>query len=156
MVAIIVVGPKDLPKMLRAFGKTVGTLKRMAREFQGQFTEALEESELNDLKKDISNASKIDPLEDARRSMQEFQKSVADSIDEKAKAVEVNAAVEDVATKPTTKKTAAKKATKKASTTKTDASKTKAVRKPATTTKARTTTTAGKTKTPTKTSRAKT
>src|SRR6185295_3515459 len=50
VVAIVVIGPKDLPGALRAFGRWTGKLKRMARDFQGQFSEALREAELDDLK----------------------------------------------------------------------------------------------------------
>ena len=39
-VAIIVVGPKDLPGMLRQFGKAIGNVKRLAGDFQRQFNDA--------------------------------------------------------------------------------------------------------------------
>jgi len=52
-VALVVIGPKDLPKAMRAVGQTVGKLRRMAGEFQGQFNEAMREAELHDLKKQV-------------------------------------------------------------------------------------------------------
>ena len=50
-VALIVIGPKDLPKALRTVGKMTGKIRRMAAEFQGQFNEAMREAELDDVKK---------------------------------------------------------------------------------------------------------
>ena len=41
VVAIIVIGPKDLPKVLRAFGKTIAKMRGMAREFQGHLDQAM-------------------------------------------------------------------------------------------------------------------
>ena len=56
VVMIVVVGPKDLPKMLRTFGKTATKLRSMAGDFQKQFNEALKEAELDDVKKSIEFA----------------------------------------------------------------------------------------------------
>lgn len=55
IVALIVIGPKELPSVLRTVGKTVTKLRRMAGEFQGQFNEALREAELSDIRTDIGN-----------------------------------------------------------------------------------------------------
>jgi sec-independent protein translocase protein TatB len=52
-VALIVIGPKDLPKALRTVGNMVGKIRRMASEFQGQFNEALREAELDDVKRQL-------------------------------------------------------------------------------------------------------
>jgi len=54
-VALVVIGPKDLPKALRTVGQTVGKIRRMASEFQGQFNEAMREAELADLKKQVED-----------------------------------------------------------------------------------------------------
>ncbi len=51
--AIVVIGPKDLPRVMRLVGQWTGKLKRMAGEFQGQFNEALREAELEDVRKDV-------------------------------------------------------------------------------------------------------
>lgn len=71
-VAIIVVGPKDLPAMLRAVGKTVGNVKRMAGDFQRQFDNALKEAELDEVK-NLAKGKGLDPLEDVKKSTREFQ-----------------------------------------------------------------------------------
>lgn len=55
IVALIVIGPKELPTVLRTVGRTVTKLRRMAGEFQGQFQEALREADIADMRKEISN-----------------------------------------------------------------------------------------------------
>ena len=55
IVALIVVGPKDLPMLLRTLGKYVGMIRRQAAEFRSQFDEAMRDSELADLKRDVEN-----------------------------------------------------------------------------------------------------
>lgn len=54
VVALVVVGPRDLPGLLRTVGKTIANLRRMASEFQGQFNEAMREAELDDLKREVT------------------------------------------------------------------------------------------------------
>ena len=61
VVALIVIGPKELPAVLRAIGQWTAKIRRMAAEFQGQFQEALREAEMADLKKEV------DSLGDAAR-----------------------------------------------------------------------------------------
>ena len=73
IVALIAIGPKELPTVLRSLGHWMGKIRRMANEFQGQFQEALREAELTDLKKhaeDISSSvSNFDPLADTQKEM---------------------------------------------------------------------------------------
>lgn len=57
VVALVVIGPKELPGVLRAVGRMVGKARRMASEFQGQFNEALREAEMADLKKSFDEVS---------------------------------------------------------------------------------------------------
>lgn len=54
-VALVVIGPKDLPKAMRTVGQVVGKVRRMASEFQGQFNDAMREAELHDLKKQVED-----------------------------------------------------------------------------------------------------
>jgi sec-independent protein translocase protein TatB len=58
VIAVVFVGPKDLPRMLRAFGKTMGRMRRMAGDFQRQFNDALKEAELDDIKKSVEAVGK--------------------------------------------------------------------------------------------------
>ena len=55
VVAIIVIGPKDLPKVLRAFGNTIAKMRGMAREFQGHLDQAMKETGFEDVKKEFDN-----------------------------------------------------------------------------------------------------
>ena len=69
VVAIVVIGPKDLPRVLRSLGRWTGQVKRMARDFQNQFNEALREAELDSVKKDIEDIVKVDPMAEVRTEM---------------------------------------------------------------------------------------
>jgi len=53
VVALLVVGPKDLPALLRTVGRYMGIIKRHAAEFRAQFDEAMREAELEQLKKEV-------------------------------------------------------------------------------------------------------
>ncbi|MFZ2017165.1 MAG: Sec-independent protein translocase protein TatB [Methyloceanibacter sp.] len=55
VVAIVVVGPKDLPRLMRTFGHYAGKLRRAASDFQRQFEEAMRETELEEVKKAIES-----------------------------------------------------------------------------------------------------
>jgi sec-independent protein translocase protein TatB len=55
VVAIVVVGPKELPRLMRTFGHYAGKLRRAASDFQRQFEEAMRESELDEVRKNIEN-----------------------------------------------------------------------------------------------------
>ncbi|MDQ0999296.1 sec-independent protein translocase protein TatB [Phyllobacterium ifriqiyense] len=67
VVLIVVVGPKDLPKMLRAFGKATTKFRATAGEFRKQFDEALKEAELDDVRGIINDAKSLDPRNDIRK-----------------------------------------------------------------------------------------
>lgn len=63
IVALIVIGPKELPRVLRQVGQAVAKLRGMAAEFQGQFMEAMREAELSDLREEaakLAASAKID------------------------------------------------------------------------------------------------
>ncbi len=59
-VTLIVVGPKDLPKLLNKVGKTIGKIKHISREFYDQINESAEIEEINSLKNDIYKHSGLD------------------------------------------------------------------------------------------------
>jgi sec-independent protein translocase protein TatB len=77
MVALIVIGPKELPGTLRMLGQWMGKVRRMAGEFQNQFQDAIREAELHDLKKEVDDMAakatsytQFDPLDDVRREIE--------------------------------------------------------------------------------------
>ena len=57
VVALIAIGPKELPGVLRMVGQWVAKAKRMAGDFQGQFNEAMREAEMADIKKTFDDAA---------------------------------------------------------------------------------------------------
>ena len=69
IVLIVVVGPKDLPPMLRAFGKMTSKMRTMAGEFRGQFDEAMREAELDDVKKTLNEARNLNPMSQIKDAM---------------------------------------------------------------------------------------
>jgi len=76
IVALIVIGPKELPRVLRQFGQTVGKLRRMAAEFQSQFMDAVKEAELDGIREDLTNMvdqakieTTFDPIHTIRREL---------------------------------------------------------------------------------------
>jgi sec-independent protein translocase protein TatB len=77
VVAIVVIGPKDLPKAMRTVGRWSGKMRRMARDFQNQFNEALREAELDEVKKEVQSLAKIDPLAEVKSDLKKVETSVA-------------------------------------------------------------------------------
>lgn len=73
IVALVVIGPKELPRVLRSVGQGIGKLRRMAGEFQGQFNEALREAELSDFKDNVASLKNdlAGLATDARNSLSE-------------------------------------------------------------------------------------
>lgn len=64
IVALVVIGPKELPGVLRGIGQMMSKVRRMASEFQGQFNEAMREAELDDLRKQAEKLNMtVNPLE---------------------------------------------------------------------------------------------
>lgn len=69
IVLILVVGPKDLPRVLRTFGRSMTKLRSMAGEFRSQFDEALKEAELDDVRKTVNDARKLNPARELRDAL---------------------------------------------------------------------------------------
>jgi sec-independent protein translocase protein TatB len=78
VVMIVVVGPKDLPNMLRTFGRTAAKLRAMAGDFQKQFNEALKEAELDDVKSSIDSIRGLNPMNEVRKQLNPFEQAAAD------------------------------------------------------------------------------
>ncbi len=77
VVALIAIGPKELPGVLRMVGQWMGKVRRMASEFQGQFQEAMREAEMADIKKQVdditntaSTVTNFDPLGDISKQFE--------------------------------------------------------------------------------------
>lgn len=75
IVLVVVVGPKDLPRMLRTFGRTTNKLRSMAGDFRKQFDDALKEAELDEVKDLVSDARKLDPTAEIRKQLDPMKKA---------------------------------------------------------------------------------
>ncbi|MGH7123135.1 MAG: Sec-independent protein translocase protein TatB, partial [Stellaceae bacterium] len=69
IVALVVIGPKDLPKVLRALGKWAAKARAVAREFQHSIDEMIRESELADVKKEMESVAATDFGHDIEKSV---------------------------------------------------------------------------------------
>jgi sec-independent protein translocase protein TatB len=106
VVALIAIGPKELPGVLRMVGQWMGKARKMAAEFQGQFQEAMREAEMADLKKSFDEVREAaSGLTSGGGLMTSLQKDVTealriDDVDKRAEAT-ATAAIEPPAS-PTT------------------------------------------------------
>ncbi|WP_439500733.1 Sec-independent protein translocase protein TatB [Aminobacter ciceronei] len=78
VVMIVVVGPKDLPKMLRTMGRMTAKARSMAGDFQRQFNEALKEAELDDVKKSVDELRGLNPAQQIRKQLNPFEQAASD------------------------------------------------------------------------------
>jgi sec-independent protein translocase protein TatB len=87
IVALIAIGPKELPTVLRTLGQWMAKLRRMATEFQNQFHEAMREAEMSDLKKtvdDLTTTAKgyanFDPVSEVRKELDSTQQQIESAL----------------------------------------------------------------------------
>ena len=80
VVALIAIGPKELPGVLRMVGQWIGKARKMAGEFQGQFQEAMREAEMADLKKSFDEVKDAATGFAGGNVMTSLQKDVSDCL----------------------------------------------------------------------------
>src|SRR5436305_9601211 len=81
VVALLVIGPKELPAVLRQLGQAMAKIRRMAAEFQGQFQEAMREAEMADLKKQFDETtSGLKSTFDTTDIKNELEKMIQDPV----------------------------------------------------------------------------
>ncbi len=83
IVTLLFVGPKDLPVFLRTIGRYVGAIKKQAGEFRAQFDEALRETELDQLRKDV-----VGMKNEVEKSVRDVGRQVEDDFAEVRRDVE--------------------------------------------------------------------
>ena len=90
VVALLVIGPKELPAVLRQLGQWMTKIRRMAAEFQGQFNEAMREAEMADLKKDVDEMTakaksyaEFDPIGDVRKELDSTHQQIESAFSDK-------------------------------------------------------------------------
>jgi len=81
VVALVVVGPKDLPRLMNMAGKWAGKARAMASEFRKSFDEMAREGELAELRKEIDDLKKNNPISDIANSMAGMHAEVSSSMD---------------------------------------------------------------------------
>ena len=80
VVALIAIGPKELPGVLRMVGQWMGKARKMAAEFQGQFQEAMREAEMADLKKSFDEVKEAATGFTSGNLMTSLQKDVSKAL----------------------------------------------------------------------------
>jgi len=84
IVALIVIGPKELPAVMRTLGQWTRKVRSMAAEFQNQFQEAMREAEMTDLKKQVDDMARdvtdVDPLKGVRDDIENVGSDVQRSL----------------------------------------------------------------------------
>jgi len=81
VVALVVVGPKDLPRLMNMAGKWAGKARAMAGEFRRSFDEMARESELAELRKEIDNLKKNNPIADVANTMSGVQADIGNPME---------------------------------------------------------------------------
>jgi len=76
VVALVVIGPKELPKLLRSWGQWMAKMRGMASEFRGHVDEMVRQSELDEVKKQLESApgldlQSLDPTKEIKSLIQE-------------------------------------------------------------------------------------
>jgi sec-independent protein translocase protein TatB len=88
VVALIFIGPKELPAVLRTLGQWTRRIRSMAADFQNQFQEAMREAEMADLKKQVDDIAhdikSYDPLKDVRADVEAAGKDIQSSLERPA------------------------------------------------------------------------
>ncbi len=86
VVALVFIGPKELPAVMRTMGQWTRRIRSMAADFQGQFQEAMREAEMGDLKKQVDDIAhdikSYDPLKDVRADLEATGKDIQASLDQ--------------------------------------------------------------------------
>jgi sec-independent protein translocase protein TatB len=120
VVALVVIGPKELPAVMRTLGQWTRKVRGMASEFQNQFQEAMREAEMTDLKKQVDDLAQgvkdsvtgLDPLKDVRADIENVGDDVKRSLSSTPEAAvpstpEVAAALPAAGAEPTLSETPA-------------------------------------------------
>ena len=81
VVALVVVGPKDLPRMMHMAGKWAGKARAMASEFRKSFDEMARQAELDELRKEIEELKKNNPVSDMVNSVNAVNDDLTRQVD---------------------------------------------------------------------------
>jgi len=76
IVALVVVGPKDLPMMMRKLGQFVGKARAMANEFRAAFDDIARQAELDELRQEIEDLKNNNAVKEATDEMRGFERDM--------------------------------------------------------------------------------
>jgi sec-independent protein translocase protein TatB len=88
IVALVVIGPKELPALLRTLGQGMTKLRRMASEFQNQFNDAMREAELDELKKQAEKLTEVASYNPIDKATEELQAAIDKPVEPSTAAAE--------------------------------------------------------------------
>ena len=91
IVALVVVGPKDLPVMMRKLGQLVAKGRAMANEFRAAFDDIARQAELDELRQEIEDLKNSNAVKDATDEMRNFERDVNDEVMRKTAEAEADA-----------------------------------------------------------------
>lgn len=80
IIALVVVGPKDLPLMMRKLGQIVAKGRALAGEFRAAFDDIARQAELDELRQEIEELKNSNAVKDATDEMREFEREVNDRV----------------------------------------------------------------------------
>jgi sec-independent protein translocase protein TatB len=93
IVALVVIGPKELPRVLRQLGQAVAKMRRMAAEFQSQFMEAMREADMADVKAEVDKLAQSAKIDAAFDPVTEIKNEIKGAIDKPAPSATPSAAL---------------------------------------------------------------
>ena len=103
VVALIVVGPQDLPKLMRSAGRMMAKARAMASEFTSAFDQMAQEAEMEELRAEIESLRTNNPIAAAKREVEEAVKPISDEIQEEKKKVDDAVKAQTAPAEPTEK-----------------------------------------------------
>tara|TARA_B100000315_G_scaffold45436_1_gene40289 strand:+ start:262 stop:591 length:330 start_codon:yes stop_codon:yes gene_type:complete len=80
LVVIIVVGPKDIPKLLRQLGNLSKSIKKISREFKSSLNQIAEETDLKDVKNSITEVTNLNKELDIKSNLKNEIKTIKETI----------------------------------------------------------------------------
>lgn len=99
LAALIIVGPKDLPLMMRKIGQFVGKGRAMAREFQAAFDDIARQSELDELRKEIDDLRRDNAMTQAQEDLAAVEADINSAVMDKTPSISESAELpEDIET----------------------------------------------------------
>ena len=98
VIALIVVGPEDLPRLMRMAGRIVSQARKMAGEFTAAFNQMARETEMEEMRREIDALKRDNVFADAKRSIEEAARPVEDAVRDEA------AEIRDASQKPLTER----------------------------------------------------